>query len=294
MNKYAIRYCSRQSILSLSRNVWLAVITAGMIAISLAILGGFLLVVTNVNQFIQNIESNVEISVFLNDGINVEAVGQKLDNLEGVQDYTFVSKEQGLEDFGQTFGDRTLLSGLEGEENPLPDMFRVRVVDAEQVPPVAAAIQAYPEVEMADFGEELVTRLVQITGWLNTLFLILSILLAAGAVFLIITIIRLSVLARQEEVGVMKYLGASNWYIRFPFLLEGMVMGWTGTITAVAALGLFYFQLTASLQQDTLTLLLQPVTEMAKLLPIFIGLMVLGTVMGGLGSYVSIRRYLRV
>jgi cell division transport system permease protein len=294
MNKYSIRYTARQSILSLFRNVWLAVLTAGMIAISLAILGGFLLVATNVNQFIHNIESNVEISVFLHNDVNTQDVAQRLDNLEGVQSHTFVSKEEGLEEFSRTLGDRTLLSGLEGDENPLPDMFRVRVVEPEMVAGLAAVIGAYPEVEMADYGEELVTRLVQVTGWLNSLFLVLSVLLASGAVFLVVTIIRLSVMARQDEVGIMKYLGASNWFIRFPFLLEGMVMGWAGTIAAVLALGLVYFQVAAALQRDAFTLLMQPVTDMARLLPIFVGLIVLGTVMGGVGSFVSIRKYLRV
>ncbi|WP_353894389.1 permease-like cell division protein FtsX [Proteinivorax hydrogeniformans] len=294
MNRYAFKNCIRQSITSLSRNSWLAIITSGLIAISLAILGGFLLVTLNVNQFIQDVESNVEISVFLNEGVNASEVEDRISNLEGVVSNTFVSKEDGLEDFAQTMGDPSLLRDLEGENNPLPDLFRVRISDPEKVDGIARVIEGYPEVEMVDYGEELVARLMQITSRLNSIFLIFGVSIALGAVFLIVNIIRLSVVARQDEVSVMKYMGASNGYIRFPFLLEGMVLGWVGTTVAIIVLGLIYGQVASSLTQDALTLLFQPVTDMSRLLPIFVGLIVAGTLMSGFGSFISIRKYLRV
>lgn len=294
MNRYAFRYCMRQSVQSLSRNLWLALITSGLIAVSLVILGGFLLVTLNVNQFIHNVESNVEISVFLNEDVNATEIEDRLNHLDGVVGHTFVSKQEGLTDFAQTMGDPSLLRDLEGENNPLPDLIRVRVTEPEQVAGVAGAIQAYPEVELVDYGEELVTRLMQITSHINTIFLILSVSIAIGAVFLIVNIIRLSVLARQEEVTVMKYMGASNGYIRFPFLMEGMVMGWLGTLVAIMTLGFIYTQFASSLSQDTLIFLFQPVTDLARLVPIFVGLMVVGTLMSGFGSFISIRKYLRV
>jgi len=111
---------------------------------------------------------------------------------------------------------------------------------------------------------------------------------------LIVTTIRLSVVARQDEVGIMKYLGASNSFIRFPFLLEGVVIGWTGTLFAIVALGLGYEQLATSLQQEALTFFIRPVTDPALILPIFGGLLLLGTLMGGIGSIVSVRKFLRV
>lgn len=294
MNRYAFGYCMRQSFRSLSRNAWLAFITSGLIAISLIILGGFLLVTTNVNQFIDTLESSVEISVFLEDGVSASEIEGRIQNLEGVAEQTFVSKEEGLENFARTMGDPTLLRDLEGEDNPLPDLIRVRVTEPEQVAAVAEVVEAYPEVELVDYGEELVSRLMQITSRLNALFLTLGILIALGAVFLIVNIIRLSAVARQEEVVVMKYMGASNGYIRFPFLMEGMVMGWIGTVVAVTALGIIYNQLASAFGQDSLILLFQPVTDMERLLPIFLGLMIMGTIMAGFGSFVSIRKYLKV
>ena len=294
MNRYAFGYCMRQSFQSLSRNAWLALLTSGLIAISLVILGGFLLVTTNVNQFIRTLESNVEISVFLEEGVNAGEVENRIRTVEGVAEQTFVSKEEGLENFSRTMGDPTLLRDLEGENNPLPNLIRVRVTAPEQVAVVAEVVEAYPEVELVDYGEELVTRLMLITSRINALFLTLGVLIAFGAVFLIVNIIRLSAVARQEEVVVMKYMGASNGYIRFPFLMEGMVMGWTGTVIAVTVLGIMYSRLSSAFGQDSLILLFQPVTDMERLLPIFLGLMIMGTFMAGFGSLVSIRKYLRV
>lgn len=294
MRRYAFLYCMRQSVRSLVRNLWLAIITSGLIAISLVILGAFLLVSTNVNQFIQHVGSNVEISVFLNEGVQTADLEDRLDHLDGVVSHIFVSKEEGLANFADTMEDPSLLRDLEGENNPLPDLIRVRVTSPEQVSTVAEAIQAYPEVELVDYGSELVNRLMQVTNHLNSIFLIVGISIALGAVFLIVNIIRLSVIARQDEVTVMKYMGASNGYIRFPFMMEGMVMGWIGTLVAIIILGLLYAQFVSYLTQDTLILLFQPVIDMASLLPIFVGLMVVGTLMSGFGSYVSIRKYLRV
>lgn len=294
MNISALKYGLRQGILSLRRNLWLATVTAGIIAISLAILGGFLLLAVNVGQMLRTIETNLEIAVFLEEGGDHAAISRQLAEHALVQSYTFVPKEQGLVEFAQTLGEPDLLAGMEGENNPLPDLFRVKAYDAQSVVTLAADIRAFPGVEMADYGEELVGRLIGVTHWLNRLLLGMSSLLALGAVFLIITTIRLSVTARQDEVGIMKYLGASNSFIRFPFLLEGVVIGWTGTLVATIALALGYEQLATSLQQEALTFFIRPVTDQARILPIFGGLLLLGTLMGGIGSIISVRKFLRV
>jgi len=293
MNLNSLKYCLRQGLISLCRNFWLAVVTAGMIAISLAILGGFLLAALNAGQMLKNVAGNVEISVFLSNDAKVETVRARLAGLEGVGEQTFVSKEQGLAEFGRSLGDSDLFAGLAGENNPLPDMFRVRATDPALVPALTEKIRVIPGVELADYGEEIVTRLLAATRWLNMLFLVISLLLATGAVFLIVTIIRLSVMARQEEVGVMKYLGASNSFIRFPFFMEGMAMGLLGALAAAVPLGVLYHRLAILLERDALIFFLQPVTDQARLWPIFAGLLVMGTLMGGLGSLVAVRKFLR-
>ncbi|HOP69360.1 MAG: permease-like cell division protein FtsX [Dethiobacteria bacterium] len=294
MNINSLRYCLRQTSRSFSRNKWLALVSASMIAISLGILGGSLLAAVNTNQIMINIQSNLEMAVFLVEDADQEAIEAQLDGLPGITDYRFVSRDDGLREFARSLNAQSLFKELEGENNPLPDMFRVRAAEAELVPELAQKIEGLAGVESVEYGEELVDMLVRVSRWVNRASLTVSILLAAGAIFLIVTTIRLSVLARQEEVSIMKYLGASDWFVRLPFLLEGMLIGWLGTLVAILVLGAGYFRLAAIFIKEAQLFFLQPVTAAEQLVPIFLGLLILGTLMGGIGSTLSIRRFLKV
>ena len=219
MNINSLRYCPRQTSRSFSRNKWLALVSASMIAISLGILGGSLLAAVNTNQIMINIQSNLEMAVFLVEDADQEAIEAQLDGLPGITDYRFVSRDDGLREFARSLNAQSLFKELEGENNPLPDMFRVRAAEAELVPELAQKIEGLAGVESVEYGEELVDMLVRVSRWVNRASLTVSIR-HAGAIFLIVTTIRLSVLARQEEVSIMKYLGASDWFVRLPFLLK--------------------------------------------------------------------------
>jgi len=291
---YSLGYSMRQVFVSLRRNLGLALITSGMIAISLIAVGGFLLVALNLEQVFRNIETTMEISVFLNDEADVEEIRQNLDDHSEVLSYIFVPRDQGLTEFGEAMGNIQILTDLTGENNPLPDVFRVRARRVEAVSALASEIQAYPGVEMADYGRETLNRLIMATEWVRTFILGTSVILAIGAIFLIVTIIRMSVMARHEEISIMKYLGASNWFVRFPFVLGGMIIGWIGTIVAVSLIGVGYFRIAESLQTEALAFFLQPVLEPSKIIPIFVNMMLLGTLVGGLGSFISVRKFLKV
>lgn len=294
LNINSLRYCLKHSFVSLCRNFWLVLVTSGIIAVSLFIFGWLILLALNTGQMISNVESNVEIAVFLSNEADVKEIQSKLDKLQEIRNYTFVSKEQGLREFSKLMNDKLPLEGLSGENNPLPDLFRVRVKRVELVPQVAQEIENFAGVETVEYGEELIDVLNRITRWLYSVFLITSSILALGAIFLIITTIRISVLSRQDEVKIMKYLGASNSFIRFPFILEGMLIGWIGTFSASLVLSIFYYRLVISLQNQILAFFIQPVTDLEILLPLLIVLLSLGTILGGIGSFLSIHRYLRV
>ncbi len=289
-----LRYNFRQCFISLSRNIGLALASMGIIAISLIILGAFILVAVNMEQMASGLESSVEVAVFLEDDAEEEAVEEELRHLEGVESYTFVSRHEGLEDISRELGDEDLLSEVEGEHNPLPDAFRVSALDAEIVPELAAQIENFTGVEKTDYGGELLNWMLRFGQWVNIISVGVALILIAAAVFLIVTTIRLSLLSRQEEVGIMKYLGASNWFIRFPFLLEGMIIGLVGTLVSVIILVLVYYNLASYLHDLELVFFWRPVTEPAILIPIWVGLLVLGTLIGGMGSLFSLRKFLKV
>lgn len=294
MNIYSLSYSMRQVFVSLRRNLGLSLITAGMIAISLMAVGSFMLVAINLDQVIQNIETTLEISVFMYNDADTDLISRNLENNDDVLSYVFVTRDEGLKEFSDAMGNPEIMSELQGDNNPLPDVFRVRARQAEDVESLAADIRNMPGVEMANYGQETLNRLMDVTNWIRSLVLIISMMLAAGAVFLIITIIKLSVIARQDEIGIMKYLGASNWFVRFPFVVGGMIIGWFGTIIALLVVGFGYFNMVESLRFEALAFFMQPIVDLERLMPIFIAMLLLGTVVGGLGSFVSVRKFLKV
>ena len=284
-------YCLRQAIISVSRNRWPALVSAAMIAVALAILGGFLLAAANINQVMKNVQSNLEIAVFLDTTADIPELEDKIEQLEGVTSLNFVDKHAGLQEFGRSLGDEALLEELTGENNPLPHAFLVRGGSAGLIPGLAGQIEGFSGVESVDYGGELVQNITRISGWLNSISIAISVLLAVGAIFLVGTTVRLSVAIRREEIEIMKHLGAGNRFIRLPFLLEGLAIGFTGTLAALTALGLAYHRFALFLIQSSPLFFLHPVTAPVKLILIFGGLLLLGIAMGGLGGIYSIRRF---
>lgn len=293
MNFNSLRYSLRQGVVSLRRNALLALVTTSMVAVSLAILGGFMLLSANVHTIVRTIESNVEIAVFATMDADVNALRAELDRVQGVSEIVFVPRDEGLRELGRSLGDPDLFLVFTPQNNPLPDVFRLRLQAAEQVSSVAEVVLTLKGVDAVDYGEALVTQLLGMTRWVSGLLVATSALLGLGAVFLVVAIIRLSVMARQEEIGVMKYLGASNGFIRLPFVLEGTVMGFLGAVLASLALWLLYDGLVAGLQGMALPLLFHPVTGLAELGFVFGIMLVLGTSVGAFGSLLAVRKYLR-
>lgn len=289
----SLRYCLRQTLLSIVRNFWLATASAAMITVSLLILGSFGLIALNAGQFLQQVESEIEINVFLQDVAPVNDLGREIRALTGVERVTYVSKEQALEEMRESLGERRdILTGLEND-NPLPASYRVRTSNAEVVPAVARAIEKMHGVDKVRYGQGYVEKLILITRWVNVAALFAAGLLALAAIFLIMTTIRMSVMARRDEVEIMKYMGASNWFVRFPFLLEGMAVGYLGSKVAVLILGFGYYYLLLQVDQVSL-FFVQLVTDQQTLGMLFGALFVLGVLIGGLAGSISIRKFLRV
>lgn len=288
-------YYFREAFLSLVRNSWLSLAAVGTVTVSLFILGFSLLVVVNTDRLAGHLESSLEISAFLKSGLKPDEIRELNDRirfLPGVAQVEFVSKNQALEEMRRNFGSRQdILEGLE-QDNPLPDAFRVKTREAEQVVGVAREIASMPGVDDVRYGQGVVEKLVAVTRWVRLAGMAAMVLVGAAAVFLISTTIRMSVFARQREIRIMKYLGATNWFVRFPFLLEGMVLGLAGALLAAVVIHTGYFAVVHRLAE---TLPFIPlVADGQLLLSLMAGLVALGLVIGALGSAISIRRFLSV
>lgn len=290
-----VLYHLREAGLSIIRNGWLALASTGVVTVALLIFGGSLLFVLNTHHVIGDIESKVEISVFLKSDVSprdVEALGTRLQQRPEVAEVRFISKEEALQIVKQDLGDKAdLLAGME-KDNPLPDTYRVRTHRADQVAALAAEVATWPGVEQVRYGQEVVERLLAVTRWARLVGLGAMFFLAGAAVFLIATTIRLSVYARRREISIMKMLGATNWFVRSPFLLEGVILGLTGGLVAVGLTMAGYFPLVSVLESALPFFRL--VSERQVLLPVFGGLVLFGLILGTLGSFISVHRFLKV
>jgi cell division transport system permease protein len=289
-----IQYYFREAIQSIIRNSWISVASVGVVAVSLLILGSSLLVVINANNIAANLESSVEISLFLKEQLTPDQVQNLEAEIAGMPEVTqvvFVSKQQALEEMRANFGEKQdILAGLE-EKNPLPDALRIRTAAVEQVAPLAAELETFDQVDQVRYGQGVVEKLLALSKWVRTAGLITMVLLGIAAVFLIATTIRLSVYSRRKEIGIMKILGATNWFVQFPFVLEGMILGLIGSMLAVTAVYLGYISLIDNIQLSLP--FMQLVTDRDLIKPLMQGLLLMGLAIGAAGSMISMRKFLK-
>ena len=288
-------YIFQEAFGSLKRNSLLNIAAIGTTAVSLFVLGFGLLLVLNTDQIASTVESNIEIMVFLKSNLSeteVESLDPVISRISGVKEVEFVSQEEALKSLEGQMGNGTELRDSLGDKNPLPDAYRIETQKPQQVTAVASELSRLPGVDNVRYGQEVVEKLFKLTNWVHTIGLVIIALLGICAVFLIATTIRLTLFARRREINIMKYVGATDWFVRWPFLLEGIFLGFIGALIAVGVLYLSYGALVAKLQETVAFLPL--VTDGRVVVQIFEGLLAGGIGLGALGSIISVHRYLRV
>jgi cell division transport system permease protein len=290
-----MEYFIKEALSSLKRNGLMSFASVTTVALSLLILGMFLVMVLNLNNMASALESQVQISVYLQDGLTdheMREVGTRITKLPGVVQVNFVGKDEAMKRFKERLGEQQSLLNALGEANPLPNAFEVKVDNTERVKPVAQAMMQFKGVENAKFGQEVVEQLFALTKMVRIFGLVIIVFLALAALFIISNTIRITVFARRKEIGIMKYVGATNWFIRWPFLLEGMMLGFGGAFVAVLFLNETYGILIHQVYESLAFLPLIP--QYPFITNISVVLLVTGTVIGALGSTISLRRYMRV
>ncbi|MGM9576511.1 MAG: permease-like cell division protein FtsX [Anaerovibrio sp.] len=295
MKVRTIEYYIREVFISLRRNNWMSVASIGTVAVSLFIFGMFLMMVMNMNKLAENMESQVQINVYLLDKVDREQardIEKDLKEIEGVESVGFVTKDEAMERFKDRLGDqKTLLDALD-ETNPLPDSFEVTVTNPDLVKTAAEKMEKLDGVECAKYGQDVMEHLFEITRLLRIFGFTLMLVLAFATLFIISNTIRLTVFARRKEIAIMKYVGATDWFIRWPFVMEGMVLGFFGSIIAAMVLRTAY---TAMAEKVYDTLAFFPlIPEQPFLTYITIVVVISGMVVGAIGSAVSIKKFLKV
>ncbi len=291
----SVRTVVGEALTGIRRNALMSVASSTTVAVSLFILAVFLLVAVNIDNLARTIESGLEIRLYLNDGLSpaeVDDLRAKVAALEGVTEVTFVSKEEALQTLREQLGpDSDLLEGVD-EMNPLRDSLRVFAKGPAWIDPVAAAAAALPGVADVGYTHELAERLLGLMNAIRTGGLVLIGLMVLATLFVISNTVRLTILARSEEIGIMKLVGATDWFIRWPFLFEGLFLGLAGAFLAALAAWRAYAWAVNGVYARISFLPVVPVQP----LTLRLGLLLLGcgAFIGAVGSSISLRRFLRV
>lgn len=279
---------------SMGRNFAMTMASVATIALTLFVCGVFSVLVLNINKFAGDIESTVEIQAFIDDGVDADgatALLASIRDIDGVNTVTFISKEEALADMASQLEETPegLLDSL--GENPLPDSYMITVDSAEYVSPVAEKIVGLTGISDAKYGEDTVDNLFTMLKWVRYFGIALIIFLVVASIVIVAFNIKITVASRKSEIVIMRYVGASNWYIRWPFCIAGMVMGFFGGIIAVALLygaySLFIDQLGSVLMFMSLVKINMQFVYM------FAAMVLFGIFLGSAGSMLSLNVYLK-
>jgi cell division transport system permease protein len=295
---------------SLRRN-WVITLAAILtVFISMAILGLVLVIQQNLNSGATSLKNRVEIEVFISDNApqaQVNALEARIKALPQLKSYQYISKEQALQEFRIRLGADAdqILANLVG--NPLPASYRIYVKDANEVDAVARQFFNDPAVDNSAPGKHDGVRYAQATvrrmlGTINLVTKAMWIgtgLFAVAGILLISTTVRLSIFARRNEIEIMRLVGATNWFIRWPFMLEGFMTGLVGSVLAAIAIWVINLTVFNWIKSSAISFLkveLYPMWLKSGWWPLGLlpTLVVIGAVLGSLGSAVALRRYLRV
>jgi cell division transport system permease protein len=291
-----ISFFLKEAFGSLRRNYFMTIAALVTVFLSMVVLGGVLVFVYTTDALLKEVEQKVEITVYLKTNPDptpeqIDAMQSKIMGWPEVKSSVFVSKEDALNRLRQDFKDNPqILEGLTG--NPLPASFEISLANPQTVNTIAARFNGDPIVDEVRYGKEIADKLFTFTSQARNFLLGFIVLLGIVAVLLISNTIRLSIFARKREVEIMKLVGATNWFIRWPFVIEGVTVGFFGAAAAVVVVLVLNSFLVGKVR-DSLTFMTVPLDAVPYIL-VSVILLAVGVVIGAAGSGIGLRRFLKI
>ncbi|WP_454052917.1 permease-like cell division protein FtsX [Clostridium sp. Marseille-Q7071] len=292
----SIKYFVKDAFKSIKRNKTLSIASAATVAATLFILGVVSLTLVNVNKAVNQLGSKVEARVFLKDDIKNEdkdKLKKTIEGVDGVLEVKLETKEQALEKMKEQLQDDSgaLVAGF-NKKNPLPSSYIVRVDNPKAVDDVLAKIKDAPGIEKIKDARQLIDQVTKLTDSATMIGGITALVFVLVSLFLIGNTIKITVFSRKREIGIMKYVGATDWFIRWPFIIEGILLGILGALISVIILyGLYGFAQTKAADM----LLGFNLVARSYILKVTIWQFLLGgMVIGSLASIISMRKFLKV
>lgn len=290
-----IPYLAKEGVKNLWHNRTMTLASICVLVACLLLTGFAMLFSLNISNAMTEIEGDNQITVYLNDGlVSLESklVGEKIEALENVASVQFVDKDKALSDMLDRLGDDgTLFEGLTGEENFLPDSYKVSFVDLSLYDQTVAQISAIEGVESYTDYSEVAEKLTRLDRLVSVAGFWIVIVLGVVSLFIIANTIRVTMFSRRQEISIMKSVGATNGFIRFPFIIEGICIGAIAGAIASVILYFSYAAIMDSISGVVPFIRLIPLEDvLIKAVIAFIGA---GILFGTIGGSISITRYLK-
>lgn len=289
----------REAYRGVRKNAWMSFAAVSAVAVTLFIFGIFLIVAFNVRFLASELDKQVAIKVALNPQLTVQQQRQfekEIREMPDVKVVQFVSKEEGLKEMKARWGEdgEEMFRGMDTKAtNPIPDTFNVQPKNPRKVVELANKLRemtAY--VEDVDYAKEVTMQMLSFSGWVRNVVLGFALGLAFLAAFLISNTIKLTIVARRKEIEVQRLVGASNWFIRWPFFIEGAFIGLVGAIVPTVIILVLYQAALSTFLADNTILRVMPMASVV--FRVGGSIFLLGAFIGIWGSAISIRRFLKI
>ena len=270
-----------------------------VMCISMLVFGLFFMIGENINHIMETVESSQEIQVFIkNDATDeqIKTIGEQLKAIEGVNKVVYVSKDEALDIMQDRVGEKSyLLAGYE-DNNFLPASYKITLTDLKLAGQVESKINELENIKKITSSNETIAKLLSIANGIRIVTAIILVALVIGSIFIIANTIKLTVYARRKEISIMKYVGATNSFIRWPFIVEGIVIGIISACISVLVVGGAYKIIATKLMGTAIVnsvgITLVGFSDMLSL--IILVYLLLGIGIGVIGSALSMRKYLEV
>lgn len=233
----------REGIKSIIRNGWMSVASIGAVTVTLVLVGTFVTLILNINQMAIKVEEDVEIKTLIEvtaDEPEIKELAEKIEEIPEVESVTFSSKEDELVGLIEGMGEEGQVWTMIEQDNPLNHAYVVKTTNPHDTEMVASKIEKMDYVYKVNYGQEVVPKLFKFNQYARTIGIALIIGLVLTAMFLISNTIKLTIMARSREIGIMKLVGATNGFIRGPFFIEGLLLGVLGAILPIIIIAIGY------------------------------------------------------
>ena len=300
MRPSTIRYFLKEGFSGLKKNLLMTVASIIAVAACISIMSFSYCVVSNLQYMLDQMEDSIGISVFLKGDLtseDIENMKTTISGLDHVTNVTYISPADALDQLKEQWGaDEDIFIGLDDTNNPLSHSFQVELDQIESQDAVLAELQKIEGVDKVEYGQSLSEMLMSVSNVFQVAGILVMLVLGVISVMIIINTIRISVMNRRVEINIMKYVGATDWFIRWPFVIEGIIIGLIGAILPMLV-GMPMYGKTVSLFYNHIPFVENFVRfrvvgdVFSFVLP---AALIFGILLGVVGSVTSIRKHLQV